>query len=94
MRGCGPRYLRILDRIFQALLFGLIFLAPLAFGSVYPWAYRVVEAACFGLGGGGALRAIRGGGLAFSGSGGLGGSFLGGGGGGGLTEATITGTVR
>jgi O-antigen ligase/tetratricopeptide (TPR) repeat protein len=41
--------LRILDRIFQALLFGLIFLAPLAFGSVYPWAYRTVEAACFGL---------------------------------------------
>jgi len=41
--------LRILDRIFQAILFGLIFLAPLAFGSVYPWAYRVVEAACFGL---------------------------------------------
>jgi O-antigen ligase len=40
--------LRILDRIFQALLFGLIFLAPLAFGSVYPWAYRAVEAACFG----------------------------------------------
>jgi O-antigen ligase/tetratricopeptide (TPR) repeat protein len=41
--------LRILDRIFQSVLFGLIFLAPLAFGSVYPWAYRVVEAACFGL---------------------------------------------
>jgi len=41
--------LRILDRIFQALLFGLIFLAPLAFGSVYVWAYRSVEAACFGL---------------------------------------------
>jgi tetratricopeptide (TPR) repeat protein/O-antigen ligase len=41
--------LRILDRIFLAVLFGLIFLAPLAFGSVYPWAYRVVEAACFGL---------------------------------------------
>jgi O-antigen ligase/tetratricopeptide (TPR) repeat protein len=41
--------LRILDRIFQALLFGLIFLAPLAFGSVYPWAYRAVEAACFSL---------------------------------------------
>jgi O-antigen ligase/tetratricopeptide (TPR) repeat protein len=41
--------LRILDRIFQAILFGLIFLAPLAFGSVYPWAYRMVEAACFGL---------------------------------------------
>ena len=41
--------MRILDRIFQALVFGLIFLAPLAFGSVYPWAYRVLEAACFGL---------------------------------------------
>ncbi len=41
--------MRILDRIFQAILFGLIFLAPLAFGSVYPWAYRLVEAACFGL---------------------------------------------
>ncbi len=41
--------MRILDRIFQALLFGLIFLAPLAFGSVYPWAYRAVEAGCFGL---------------------------------------------
>ncbi|MGC2757035.1 hypothetical protein, partial [Candidatus Binatus sp.] len=41
--------MRILDRIFQAILFALIFLAPLAFGSVYPWAYRLVEAACFGL---------------------------------------------
>ena len=41
--------MRILDRIFQALLFGLIFLTPLAFGSVYPWAYRAVEAGCFGL---------------------------------------------
>ena len=41
--------MRTLDRIFQALLFGLIFLTPLAFGSVYPWAYRLVEGACFGL---------------------------------------------
>lgn len=41
--------MRILDRIFQALLLGLIFFAPLAFGAVYPWVYRIVEAACFGL---------------------------------------------
>ena len=44
-----PGYLLTLDRIFRALLVGLIVLAPLAFGSVYPWAYRFVEAACFGL---------------------------------------------
>jgi tetratricopeptide (TPR) repeat protein/O-antigen ligase len=41
--------LRIPDRIFQAVLLGLILFAPLAFGSVYPWAYRIVEAGCFGL---------------------------------------------
>ena len=44
-----PAYLRSLDRIFQAVLLGLVLFAPLAFGSVYPWAYRIVEAGCFGL---------------------------------------------
>jgi O-antigen ligase/tetratricopeptide (TPR) repeat protein len=41
--------LRIVDRIFQALLVAMIFLAPMAFGSVYPWAYRLAEAACFAM---------------------------------------------
>jgi O-antigen ligase/tetratricopeptide (TPR) repeat protein len=41
--------LRIIDRIFQALLVAMIFLAPMAFGSVYPWAYRLAEAACFAM---------------------------------------------
>lgn len=27
----------------------MIFLAPMAFGSVYPWAYRLAEAACFAM---------------------------------------------
>jgi O-antigen ligase/tetratricopeptide (TPR) repeat protein len=41
--------LRTIDRIFQALLVALIFLAPMAFGSVYSWAYRLAEAACFAM---------------------------------------------
>ena len=41
--------MRIVDRIFQALLVAMIFLAPMAFGSVYPWAYRLAEAACFAM---------------------------------------------
>ncbi|HUA36463.1 MAG TPA: O-antigen ligase family protein [Candidatus Binataceae bacterium] len=39
-----------LDRLFTWIVCALVILAPLAFGTVYPWAYRLAEAAAFAAG--------------------------------------------
>jgi tetratricopeptide (TPR) repeat protein/O-antigen ligase len=39
--------LSLLDRNFRNLVCVLVFFTPLAFGSVYPWAYRIAECVAF-----------------------------------------------
>ena len=43
----GPANCVSSTEYFRRCCSAMIFLAPMAFGSVYPWAYRAVEAACF-----------------------------------------------